>query len=385
MKYNFDDLASRKNSSSYKWDYKENALPMWVADMDFKSPDFIYESLKKRLDIRAYGYTFVDEEFYSSITKWWLNRHQVSFKRDWMIYSSGIVAAISSMVRSLTKEGDNVLVISPIYNIFFNSILNNKRKAVEYQLEYQDNEYHIDFSRLEKTISDNDIRLLIFCNPQNPTGNIWNKEEIKKIGELAKKFNFLVISDEIHCDITDPNYSYTPFISVKENEDISITCISSAKVFNLAGLQASCLVIPNKEIRDRVNRGLNNDEVAEPNFFSIAANIAAFKKGEEYVNQLNEYIYHNKQYLYSFIRDKLPKLKVVEAHSLYLVWVDISSYSHDSVSFTNDLFNKTGLFVSEGNEYHGNGHDFIRINVATSLENIKEGCNCLYDYIQSLK
>ena len=385
MKYNFDNLANRKNTNSYKWDYKKDALTMWIADMDFKSPPFVVEAIKRRVAIEAYGYSFIDEKYYQAYINWWNRRHHVTFEREWMIYSSGVVASISSMVRSLTNVGDNILVISPVYNIFFNSILNNKRHAIECEFDYKEGRYSLDFEKLENLIKDKEIRLLIFCNPHNPVGYIWSKEEIQKLQELAEEYSFYVISDEIHADFTKPGVSYNSYLSVQGGEDRCIIALAPSKTFNIAGLQSACLVIPNEELRNRVNRGLNNDEVAEPNFFSIQADIAAYENGDEWVDQLKEYIQNNKEYLYSFIENNLPNLKVVKADSLYLVWVDISHYSNDSVAFTNDLYEKTGLFVSEGSEYHGNGHNFIRINVATSLANIKEGCTRLMKYIQSLK
>lgn len=380
--YNFDKLANRKNTYSLKWDVKEDELPMWVADMDFLVAPFIKKAIKKRVEIGAYGYSLIPEEFYESIRCWYFRRHQVEFQREWMIYSSGVVAAISSMVRRLTNVGDNVIVQAPTYNIFYNSILNNKRVVLSNDLIYKNGAFAIDFVDLEKKMSLKNTTLMILCNPHNPIGKIWKKEELEKIGELARKHGVLVISDEIHCDLLDPGYEYVPFASINDvNRDISITCVAGSKTFNIAGLQSACLIIPNEDLRKNVNRGLNNDEVAEPNFFSMDANIAAFSQGDKWVDELCAYIYRNKQYFYSFIKAELPKLYVIEGHATYLVFIDISEYSTDAIAFCHDLREKTGLYLSDGTEYGGIGNRFVRINLATSLDNVKDACRRLKNYV----
>lgn len=383
-KYNFDKLANRKNTNSVKWDLCPGTLPLWVADMDFEAPDFIVEALQKRVDIKAYGYSLIPEEFYTSIISWWDRRHHVKFDRSWLVYTSGVVAAISSIVRRITKPNDNVVVMSPVYNIFYNSIINNQRVVLDCPLVYEKGKYHIDFNDLEKKLSLDNTSLIIFCNPHNPTGNLWNKEELAKIGELAKKHNVIVLSDEIHCDFVEKGYEYIPFIAASDiNKDISITCISSSKIFNIAGLQSACIVIPDEKLRKYVDRGFNNDEVAEPNFFSMDVNIAAFSKGDEYVDELNEYIANNRKYLEEYIANNLPKLKVIASHSTYFAWVDISSYSLDSAAFCEDLKQKSHLFFSNGTQYGDSGKSFIRINLATSLENVKEALHRLENYLKT--
>ncbi|MCH5180317.1 MAG: pyridoxal phosphate-dependent aminotransferase [Erysipelotrichales bacterium] len=383
--YNFDELANRKNTYSLKWDVKENELPMWVADMDFKVAPFIKSAIKRRMDIEAYGYSLIPEDFFASIIGWYKRRHNIEFKREWMIYSSGVVAAISSMVRRLTNVGDNVIVQAPTYNIFYNSIINNKRAVLSNDLKYENGVFAVDFIDLEKKMSDKKTTLMILCNPHNPIGKIWSKDELEKIGKLAKKYNVTVISDEIHCDLTDPGYEYVPFASVNDiNKEISITCIAASKTFNIAGLQSACLIIPNESLRKNVDRGLNNDEVAEPNFFSMEANIAAFTNGDIWVDELKEYIHANKQYFYKFVKENLPNLHAIEDHATYLVFVDISYYSNDSIEFCKSLREKTGLYVSDGEEYGKNSKSFFRINLATSRINVEDGCQRLKKYIDSL-
>ena len=289
MKDNFDNLPNRRNTYSLKWDVKENELPMWVADMDFKTAPCVEEAIKERGCLGAFGYSVIPEEFFNAVISWWSRHHQIQFQREWMIYSSGVVAAISSIVRRITNIGDNVIVQSPCYNIFYNSILNNKRKVLSNDLVLKNGEYAVDFEDLERKMSDEKTTLMILCNPHNPIGHIWSKEDLDRVGRLAYKYHVTVLSDEIHCDIVEPGYSYNPFISANDiNKDISITAVAASKTFNIAGLQSACLIIPNDELRRNVNRGLNNDEVAEPNFFSMSANIAAFTYGDEWVKELNE-------------------------------------------------------------------------------------------------
>ena len=381
-KYDFDKLANRRNTSSLKWDLEPECLPLWVADMDFLAPDFIVEALQKRVDIKAYGYSLIPEDFYKSVIRWWNDRHHVKFEREWLVYTSGIVAAISSIVRRVTNVGDNVVVMSPVYNIFYNSIINNQRVVLDSPLVHEKGQYHINFNDLEAKLSLDKTSLLIFCNPHNPTGNLWSKEELAKIGELAKKHNVIVVSDEIHCDFVEKGYEYIPFIAANEtNKEVSITCVSPSKVFNIAGLQSACIVIPDEKLRKFVERGFNNDEIAEPNFFSMDVNIAAFTKGDEYVDELNEYISNNRKYMSQFIKDRLPKLKLIEAHSTYFAWVDISAYSSNSVEFCRLLKQKAHLFFSDGEEYGKSGRTFIRINLATSLANVKEALNRLEKFL----
>ncbi|MCR5506066.1 MAG: PatB family C-S lyase [Bacilli bacterium] len=385
MKHNFDKIADRRNTDSYKWDIKDGELPMWVADMDFETAPEVKEVVIQRAQIGAFGYSKIPEEFFASIISWWERRHHIRFERDWMVYTSGIVAAISSIVRRITNEGDFVIVQPPVYNIFYNSILNNKRQVLENRLIRKDAGFAMDFADLEEKMSNPKTTLMILCNPHNPSGMVWTKEDLARVGQLAEKYHVKVVSDEIHCDVMDPGYEYTPFLSAGENhKNFSIACLSSGKIFNLAGLQSACIVIPNDELRKFVDRGFNNDEVAEPNFFSMQANIIAFTKGEEWVNQLNEYIANNKKIFYSFIENELPHLKIVNGPATYLVFVDHSYYSDNSEEFCNELRGKTGLWVAAGNKYGSGGERYFRINLATSKENVLDACQRLKSYLASL-
>ncbi len=372
--YDFDKVIDRRNTFSLKWDVKENELPMWVADMDFETAPCIKDALIKRAEHGVFGYSIIPDQFFESIINWWSRRHHVIFLKEWMVYSSGVVASISSMVRRLTKEGDNVLIQAPVYNIFYNSIVNNKCHVLSNDLVYENGVYHIDFVDLENKLNDPRTTLMILCNPHNPIGKIWSKEELAKIGHLCHKYNVRVISDEIHCDITTPGKEYVPFFSVDEIcREVGITCIAASKSFNLAGLQSACVIVPNEKTRALVVRGLNTDEVAEPNAFSMIANITAFNEGEDWLNDLNQYLYENKRRVLQFIDQELPLLRIVPSDATYLLWIDIKAYSSDSVALSEMIRLKTGLYVSEGAEYGECGRHFIRMNIATTRANVLDG------------
>lgn len=377
MQYNFSKLINRFNTNSLKWDVNNNELPMWVADMDFETAPEIKEAIRKKVDFGIYGYTIIPDEYYLSISNWWERRHNFKIEKEWILFCTGVVPAISSIVRKMTREGDNVLVQAPVYNIFYNSIVNNNRKVLSSDLCFDGKEYSIDFEDLERKLSDQATTLMILCNPHNPIGKVWSKETLKKIGELCIKYNVLVVSDEIHCDLTYGD-SYTPFASISpEIAQNSITCIAPTKTFNLAGVQSSNIIVPNDEIRRMVNRGINTDEVAEPNAFAIEATIAAFTKGEPWLNELIEYLAQNKRVVQKFIHNELPSLNLIHSDATYLLWIDCSSITKDSLDFCKFIRKETGLYVSSGHVYGSNGGHFIRMNIACQRERVEDGLSRL--------
>lgn len=381
--YDFDYTPSRWNTFSLKWDIKPNELPMWVADMDFETAPEVKEAMIKRAEHGIYGYSIIPEEFFSSIQSWWKKRHHVEWKREWMIYSSGIVAAISSIVRRFIKKGDSVLIQSPVFNIFYNSILNNQGTVLSNDLVYKDGKYSIDFIDLEEKLSLESTKMMILCNPHNPVGKIWSVEELTRIATLCKKYNVLLLSDEIHCEFVRPGLHYNS-LGLLDSDllDNAIILVAASKTFNLAGLQSACVIVPNERIRKIVDHGLNTDEVAEPNAFSMIANIAAFTYGEKWVDALIEYIDQNRKYATEFIHTHLSHLHLVEQEATYLLWIDISYYSSNSVEFVEELRKETGLYVSDGMEYGLNGASFIRVNIATSKKNVEDGMHRLEMFIQ---
>ncbi|MDO4557054.1 MAG: aminotransferase class I/II-fold pyridoxal phosphate-dependent enzyme, partial [Lachnospiraceae bacterium] len=246
MKYDFGKMTQRQGTGSLKWDVAKEELPMWVADMDFETCPEVIDALSERVSHGIFGYNVVTDEYYQSIEDWWSRRHNFVMDKEWMMFCTGVVPAISSIVRKMTTVGENILIQSPVYNIFYNSILNNGRHVLSSDLVYDGNEYHIDFEDLEKKLAMPQTTMMILCNPHNPIGKIWSRETLDRIGQLCAKYNVLVVSDEIHCDIVAPDKEYIPFASVSEvNLMNSITCIAPTKAFNLAGLQTSCIIVPN--------------------------------------------------------------------------------------------------------------------------------------------
>ena len=296
MIYDFDLKTDRIGTNSLKWNVPDGELPMWVADMDFLTAPEVREAVLQRAEHGIFGYTIIPEEWYAAYIHWWEKRHQFKLEKDWLIFATGVVPAISSAVRKLTTAGENVLIQTPVYNIFFNSIVNNGRNVVEAPLIYDGRNYAIDWTELERKLADPQTTLMILCNPHNPVGKIWDRETLTKIGEFCSRHHVTVISDEIHCDVTAPARSYIPFASVSETcRKISVTCIAPTKAFNLAGIQTAAVVVPDENLRHKMWRALNTDEVAEPNAFAVDAAVAAFTKGGPWLDALREYIAGNKQ------------------------------------------------------------------------------------------
>lgn len=385
MKYNFDLPTNRKNTGSLKWDVAENELPMWVADMDFETAPAIKEAILKTAERGIFGYSVVPDEYFESIADFFERRYSYRPNPEWMVYTNGIVAAISSMVRKLTTVAENVVLQPPVYNIFYNCIKNNGRCVLENELIYENGEYRMDFSDLEEKLSLPQTTLMILCNPHNPVGKIWDKETLSRVGELCKKHGVTVISDEIHFAFTKPGKKYIPFAAVSEVcREVSATCVSASKAFNVAGLQSAAVIAKNPYLRHKIWRGVNTDEVGEPNVFAMDANIAAYRDCDAWLDALVEYIFENRAFAESYIRENIPKLKAVSADATYLLWVDISAYSDDSVRFCEDLRKKTGLFLNDGTEYGSGGECFVRINLATQRENVFEGMKRLREYVENL-
>lgn len=385
MRYDFDKPTNRFNTGSLKWDVEKGELPMWVADMDFETLPEVKDAIMKIAERGIYGYSVIPDEYFESISAFWKRRHFYEFAPSDMVYSSGIVAALSSMVRKLSTPAENVLIQPPVYNMFYNSILNNGRRVLENKLIYENGEYRMDFVDLEEKLKDPQTSLMILCNPHNPVGKIWDRETLARVGELCKKYGVTVISDEIHSSITVRGKSYIPFASVNETcRDISVSCIACSKTFNLAGLQSSAVVAQNPVLRHRVWRGINTDEVGEPNVFSMAANIAAYTYGDEWLDEFCDYVFENKRFAAEYLKENAPKLYVVPSEATYLLWIDVSAYTDNSKKFAEELRRSTGLYVSSGASYGPGGEFFIRVNLATQRYNVEDGMARLASFVREL-
>lgn len=382
MPYDFDKQINRRNTNSVKWDVSENELPMWVADMDFETAPEIQAAIRERAAHGVFGYSAVPEAWYQAYIGWWKRRHDFQMEKDWLIFCTGVVPAISSMVRKLTTPAEKVLVLTPVYNIFFNSIVNNGRQAVESRMKYDRGEYRIDFADLEQKLADPQTSMMILCNPHNPIGKIWDRETLEQIGELCWKHHVVVVSDEIHCDLTDPGCSYVPFASISEHcRENCVICIAPTKAFDLAGLQTAAVAVPNPVLRHKVWRGLNTDEVAEPNAFAIDAAIAAFTEGADWLDALRGYILENKNAVAEYIREQVPQMEVVPSQATYLLWLHCDRMVGFAAEAAEYIREKTGLYLSAGNQFGAGGGDFLRMNIACPREVLEDGLHRLKEGI----
>lgn len=374
MGYSFDRLTDRRGVGSLKWDVPEQELPMWVADMDFEAAPEIIRALQKRVEHGIFGYSVVTRDWYEAYRDWWGRRHHLELEEEWLVFCTGVLPALSSAVRKLTTVGENVLVQPPVYNMFFNSIRNNGRNILESPLVYEDGEYSIDFDDLERKLANPQTTLMLLCNPHNPVGKIWDRETLARIGELCARHHVLVLSDEIHCDLTDPGYEYVPFASVSETcRDNSVTCLAPTKTFNLAGLQTAAVMVPNPILRHKLERRLNTDEVAEPNAFAVAATVAAFREGEAWLEELRVYLAENKRLVRLFIEQNLPQIRVVPSQATYLLWLDCRAAAEDAGELAAFLRESAGLYLTEGGEYGACGKAFLRLNTACPRERLLDG------------
>lgn len=374
----FDQAISREGTDSLKWDVKENELPMWVADMDFETAPEIKAAIMNRAAHGIYGYTVIPDAWYQAYMDWWSTRHQFDIDREWLIFCTGVVPAISSMVRKLTTPAEKVVLLTPVYNIFFNSVQNNGRQVLECPLRYDGNTYEIDFERLESALSDPQTTLLILCNPHNPTGNIWSRDVLKRVGSLCAEHGVVVISDEIHCDLTMPGKDYVPFASVSEEcRNNSITCLAPTKAFNLAGLQTAAVCVPNPYLRHKVWRALNTDEVAEPNVFAAEAAVAAFTKGAPWLDALRTYLFENRKAAEDFLEKEIPQVHGVHAEATYLLWIDCRGLVGSASQMCEFIREQTGLYLSEGSQFGKNGTDFLRLNLACPRSVLQRGLGLL--------
>lgn len=387
MKYDLDTVIDRRGTNSVKWDETApGELPMWVADMDFAVAPKIREALAARVEHGIFGYADVTDAWYNAYRGWWSRRHGLDIERDWLIFCTGVVPAISSIVRKLTTPNENVVIQTPVYNIFFNSIVNNGCRVLESPLVYEGGEYHIDFDDLERCLADPQTTLMILCNPHNPIGKIWDRETLHRIGELCARHHVTVISDEIHCDLTAPGREYVPFASVSEQcRRISISCMAPTKTFNIAGLQTAAVMVPDPQLRHRVWRGLNTDEVAEPNVFAIEAAVAAFEHGADWLDELRAYIQVNRETVDEYLKANIPALHLVPSEATYLLWLDCAAVTQDSAALADLIRRETGLFLSNGRQYGESGRTFLRMNIACPKTTLLDGLDRLRRAIEALE
>lgn len=380
MKYNFDEIIPRRETNSYKWDAakEEDVLPMWVADMDFRTAPAVVEALRKRVEHGIFGYTKVPVAYYETVVDWFRRRHHWAIEKEWIIYTTGVVPALSAIIKALTSPGDKVMVQTPVYNCFFSSIRNDECEMIANPLIYKQGTYEIDFDDLEEKAADPRVKLMLLCNPHNPVGRVWTKEELTRIGEICLRHNVWVVADEIHCELVFPGHEYTPFASISNDFLMhSVTCTSPSKAFNLAGLQIANIISADEEVRKKIDKAININEVCDVNPFGVEALIAAYKEGEEWLEELKLYLYENYNYLKAFFEKYLPEYPVTMLEGTYLVWVDCSVLKQSSAEIVETLLAKEKLWVNEGSLYGEAGEGFIRINIACPRQRLMDGLDRL--------
>lgn len=375
--FEFDRELDRRPFDSLKWDVAPGELPMWVADMDFETAPAVMEAIARRAAHGTYGYSIVPREWYAAIGQWWQTRHGFFIPAEWLMFCTGVVPAISSAVRKLTTPAEQVVMLTPVYNIFFNSVYNNGRNILPCPLRYENGTYSIDFEDLAKKLADPQTTLMLLCNPHNPIGKLWDRETLARIGALCAEHHVTVLSDEIHCDLTDPGKAYVPFASVNEQcRDISVVCIAPSKTFNLAGLQSAAVYAANPVLRHKINRAINTDEVAEPNAFAVSAATAAYTKGGPWLDALRAYLFENKAIVCTAL-EKTPLL-LVPSEATYLLWIDCTALcGADATAFAAFLRRETGLYCTAGAVYGVGGAPFFRMNIACPRSRVQDGIDRL--------
>ncbi len=374
MKYDFDTPVNRRNTNSLKWEVAKEELPMWVADMDFPAAPEIREAMQKRMDHGIFGYSVIPDAWYEAYLGWWERRHGFVMEKEWLHFCTGVMPAVSSLVRGFAAPGGKVLVQTPVYHCFFQVIQKAGRQVLENPLIYEKGAYRMDFADLEEKLSDPRTAMMILCNPQNPGGKIWDRETLGRVGELCAKYHVPVLSDEIHCDLTDPGCGYIPFASVSDAcRENSLTCMAPTKAFNLAGLQTAAVLVPNPELREKAWAELGINEAAEPGIFAVDAAVAAFTRGEEWLDQLRQYVYGNKKLVQEFLEREIPAIRAVPSQATYLLWLDCNGLPGEGLGFASFLRARTGLYLSPGESFGGNGAHFLRMNLACPRAVLEEG------------
>lgn len=390
MKFNFDEIIPRRNSNSCKWDSvpkDKDILPLWVADMDFRVAPAITDALERRVRHGIFGYAKVPDSYYDAVIRWFDRRHGFHIEKDWIIYTTGVVPALSAIIKALTEPGDGVLVQTPVYNCFFSSIRNNGCRVVRNPLRYENQTYFIDFEDLERKTADPSVKLMLLCNPHNPAGRVWTPEELIRVGEICKRNQVLVVADEIHCELVMPGYTYTPFASISQSHlENSVTCVSPSKSFNIAGLQIANIVASDPDLRQRINRAININEICDVNPFGIEAAMAAYNEGEEWLLELLAYLKGNYDCLCAFFQTHLPQIPVTKLEGTYLAWTDCRNLGLPSDELQARLLDEAGLWLNSGTMYGAeNEEGFLRWNLACPRSVLQDALTRFLGFIQSLK
>lgn len=376
--YDFDEIIERRHTNCAKWDeVGEDMLPMWVADMDFKSPPEVAAALEKRAGNGVFGYSGGYEGWFRAVVEWMQSRYGWQVKNEWISTSPGVVPALDMLVRALTGPGDGVVIQPPVYPPFFNVVRSNDRKLLENPLIYDGKKYRMDLDDLERRLNP-EVKLLILCSPHNPVGRVWEEQELNALGELCLKHKIVVVADEIHSDLVFPGRSHTVFASIsREFEQNCVICNAPSKTFNIAGVQASNIIIPNPRLRSAYRKVLNTGELGLPNVFAVAAVEAAYNRGGNWLGEMMTYVYENYRFLKDFIEKRLSRIKVIEPEGTFLIWLDCRGLGVTDEQLDKLIKEKGRLILSPGHIFGSNGSGFQRINIACPRALLEEGLHRL--------
>ena len=385
MKYDFDELIDRRGTGCVKWDespregmdHVSDLIPLWVADMDFKAAPAILEAVIRRAEHGEFGYTVVEEAYYEAVINWFQRRHNWRIHREEILYTTGVVPAMSVAVKALTMPGEKVLILSPDYNCFFSSVRNNGCEVLETALKPVGNSFEVDWEDFEAKCADEKTTVFLLCNPHNPTGRVWTKAELSQMNDICLKYQVKVVSDEIHCELIMPGYQFQPFAAVSDLcRQNSVILNSPSKSFNIAGLQAANIICSQPEWRRRLDRAININEVCDLNPFGPVGLIAAYNESEDWIDELNQYLWGNYTFLRDFIGKNIPQWKVCRLEGTYLPWVDISATGISEQQLCDRLLSEAHVWVNPGTMYGPeSGRGYIRLNIATQRSRLEEALN----------
>ena len=385
MKYDFDELIDRQGTGCVKWDespregmdHVSDLIPLWVADMDFKAAPAILDAVIRRAEHGVFGYTVVEEEYYEAVINWFQRRHNWRIHREEILYTTGVVPAMSVAVKALTMPGEKVLILSPDYNCFFSSVRNNGCEVLETALKPVGDSFEVDWEDFEAKCADEKTTVFLLCNPHNPTGRVWTKAELSQMNDICLKYQVKVVSDEIHCELIMPGYQFQPFAAVSDLcRQNSVILNSPSKSFNIAGLQAANIICSQPEWRRRLDRAININEVCDLNPFGPVGLIAAYNESEDWIDELNQYLWGNYTFLRDFIGKNIPQWKVCRLEGTYLPWVDISATGISEQQLCDRLLSEAHVWVNPGTMYGPeSGRGYIRLNIATQRRRLEEALN----------
>ena len=381
MKYNFDELIERRGTNCVKWDESPSpeVIPLWVADMDFRVAPAIQKALQQRVEHGVFGYNIVPESYYEAVISWFHRRHQWDIQRSWILYTTAVVPAMSCVIKALTMPGEKVLILSPAYNCFFSSIKNNGCEVLESPLKAVGDTFEVDFDDFEEKCADEKTTLFLLCNPHNPSGRVWTKEELQRMYDICKRHGVKVASDEIHCELVMPGHEFVPFGTITDD---GVVMNSPSKNFNTAGLQIANIICSHPSWRRRIDRAININEVCDVNPFGIVALQAAYNESEDWIDELNQYLWGNYQLLCDFIGENIPQWKVCRLEGTYLPWVDISAMGITSQELCDQLLAEAKVWINPGTMYGPQtGEGYVRFNIAIQRSRLLDALQRIKKYL----